>query len=361
MIRPFDWRDVGLVKTLSEQGLCLASETALTHGTHPLQNALLDYLMPGAGTPTWIWRDPDASGPAVFGQLQHRLGRKYARVLFIAPHLAALPSDVSWVEVVERLAQAAGERGAHNLLAEVSEENAEFEALRHAGFAIYSRQSVWKLPLGRVPPAPTAEVDLRPAASVDQLGISTLYSNIVPRLVQQVEPLPRRIETGYVLQKHNEIIAFLDIRRGPLGIWVKPYLHPEAYDLSEAVLQSGVSQISARSEKPIFVCVPRYQDWLQTIVTQSGFEALGAQAVMVKRLTARVAEPMLKPLPVVEGQATPATQARLHPPYEEPLTDGVLAYWLSHHAKTNHRRSPRSPERHSTSSGRRLTNRQSHR
>jgi hypothetical protein len=362
MIRSFDWRDVGLVKTLSEQGLCLDSETALTHGPHPLQSALLDYLMPGAGRPTLIWRGKNTGAPgdgqAAFGQLHHRLGRKQARVLFIAPQVAL--AAAGWAEVVERLAQIAGERGAHNLLAEVSEDSAEFDALRTAGFAIYARQSVWKLPPGRQLLTASVAVPLRPAASADAFAVSTLYSNVVPRLVQQVEQPPRHIERGYVLEKHGELIAFLDVRRGPLGIWVKPYLHPEAYDLSDAVLQTGVSQLTSRADKPIYVCVPRYEDWLQNVATRAGFEALGSQAVMVKRLAVGVTEPLLKPLPAVEGKATtPAAQIQVTPRDEAASPRRSFSLWLSH-AKTNHGRFARSDERDSNSHRRRALCRQSH-
>src|SRR5258708_12931153 len=84
MIRFFDWRDVGLVKTLADRGVCLDSETGLTQGNHPLQHALLSYLMPMAGAPTLIWR-ADGDHSAVFGQLSHRQGEEHARVLYIPP------------------------------------------------------------------------------------------------------------------------------------------------------------------------------------------------------------------------------------------------------------------------------------
>lgn len=366
MIRPFDWRDVGLVKTLSEQGVCLDSETALTHGPHPLQGALLDYLMPGAGMPTLIWRNTDTgnfgAGQAVVGQLHHRMGRRQARVLFMAPHVTLAAEG--WAELVERLAQMAGERGAHNLLAEVNEESAEFETLRSAGFAIYARQSVWKLPANGQSLTASMAVPLRPAVSTDAIAISTLYNNLVPRLVQQVEQPPRHIERGYVLEKQAELIAFLDVRRGPLGIWVKPYLHPEAYDLSDAVLQTGVSQLTASlpspTVKPVYVCVPRYEDWLQEVVMRAGFEALGSQAVMVKRLAVGVTESRLKPLPAVEGHiTTPATHINVIPRGENPLPGHSFFLRLSY-AKTNYGRFARSDERDTHSHRRRPGGRQSH-
>lgn len=339
MIRFFDWRDMGLVKTLSPHGICLDAETRLIHGAHPLQAALLAYLMPGAGAPTLVWRN---DGHSVFGQLRHRPGDEQARVLFIAPPCASAADG--WLPVVERLAVEAGGRGAHNLIADVSEENAEFEALRTAGFAIYARQSLWKLagPL----PAVKSAAPLHPASSADVLGVHTLYANIVPRLVQQVEPIPSH-RRGYVLKRNEELIAFLDVRRGPLGIWIEPYLHPEAYDLSEAVLLTCLHGLPHRNERPVYVCVRRYQDWLQEILAQAGFEAMGSQAVMVKRLVKRVTEPLLKPLPAMEGQVpntpTPIARAQIVQQDQEHFAAGQRGQSqssrrLKTYAKTNHGR-----------------------
>jgi hypothetical protein len=293
MIRFFDWRDMGLVKTLGQQGVCLDAEAGLIHGNRPLQEALLAFLMPGTGAPTLVWRN---SGREAFGQLRHRLGEEQARLLFIAPHSATLMEG--WLNVVEQLAAEAGRRGAHNLIAEVSEESTEFEALRLAGFAVYARQSLWKLS-GPIPDEGEL-VLLHPATSADAIGISTLYANIVPRLVQQVEPGPGH-RRGYVLKRNEELIAFLDVRRGPLGLWIEPCFHPEAYDLATAVLNTCLHAIPNRNDRPVYVCVRRYQDWLQEVLARGGFEAIGSQAVMVKRLVKRVTEP-LKARPAIEGQ-----------------------------------------------------------
>lgn len=311
MIRSFGWRDVGLVKTLGEQGVCLDAETGLLRGSHSLQNALFAYLLPGAGSPTIVWRaNSNDGGQAAFGQLGHRIGEEQARVLFMAPPCDDAPD--AWPSLLEKLAVEAGERGALNLLAEVNEEGCEFEALRTAGFAVYARQSLWSLPEGKLLQTSAHAVPLRPTTELDLIGVSTLCSNIIPRLVQQVEPITHRVARGYVLEHRGEIIAFLDVRRGPLGVWVEPYLHPEAYKLSEAVLHTGLRLISAGNEKSIYLCIHRYQDWLQEIVARAGFEALGSQAVMVKRLTARVKEPFRKALPVMETPvATPITQVQI--------------------------------------------------
>jgi hypothetical protein len=339
MIRFFDWRDVGLVKTLADRGICLDSETGLTQGNHPLQQALLSYLMPMGGAPTLIWR-ADGDHTSGFGQLSHRLGEEYARVLYMAP--AADASADGWQQLIERLAVEAGERRAQNLIAEVNEKSPESEALRQAGFAIYARQTLWKLATREAATKATENVAVRPAVRADTIGVNTLYSNVVPRLVQQVEPGPQHIERGYVLQDSGELVAFLDVRRGPQGIWVEPFLHPEAYDLSEAVLETCLQLLPSPIEKPLYVCVRRYQDWLQNVMPRVGFELLGSQVVMVKRLAVRITEPVLKQLPVVEGHvpnAIPSAQFTPHDDERRPVypSNGTAHYRWPTHAKANYR------------------------
>lgn len=300
MIRSFDWRDISLVRQLSDQGTCLDSITRLTRDAQPIQSALLAYLMPGAAAPTLVWRAGAAAG---FGQLRHRPGEELARALFVAP--AWSPDNPAWLPLVEQLAAEAGARGGHNLIAEVDEASGEFEALRLAGFAIYARQTVWRLS-GALPPAGGAGGGAaRPASRADAFAVATLYANLVPRLVQQVEPAPRPGQ-GFVFERAGQLVAFLDVRRGPIGLWVEPYVHPEAFDLSAEILAAALPQLAGggRAGRPIYVCVRRYQDWLQEILQAAGFECLGSQAVMVKRLAVRVAEAALKPLPALEAGAS---------------------------------------------------------
>ena len=304
MIRAFDWRDVGLVKALGRHGICLDSKPASPKAVGPSPTRCSLTLCPARARPPWCGvkglRPPLA-------KLRHRLGQEQARVLWVAP-----PCDGAadgWPPIVEQLAAEAGRRGAHNLIAEVREGGPEFEALRASGFGVYARQSVWKLsqPLH---PAP-ANISLRSAVGADTLGVNLLYTNIVPRLVQQVEPPPAQVR-GLVLEQKGELIAYLDVRQGPLGLWLDPYLHPEAFALSEAVIQAALGLLNNPAGLPVYVCVRRYQDWLQDLLAQTGFEMLEAQAMLVKRLAVRVTEPLLKPLPVVDNQATtPVVRARV--------------------------------------------------
>lgn len=321
MIRPFDWRDVGLVRALSERGLCLDSATRLTRGTQPLQSALLAYLMPRAGTPTLIWRD---EGHSAFGQLRHRAGDERARALFIAPGWSIEPAG--WLALVDQLAVEAGGRGGHNLLAEVDESSPEFEALRISGFAIYARQTIWRLNHDLAPTAPA--LPLRHASKEDGPNTLALYNDIVPRLVQQVEPTPEA-GRGYVLERGHDLVAHLAVRRGPLGIWVDPVVHPEAFDLADEIVSSALHFLTSanRAGRPVYVNVRRYQDWLQEPLRLAGFEKVASQAVMVKRLVVRVTEPALQSIPAIAARNTrPVAQVErlihIHPPNRAGLTSG---------------------------------------
>ena len=109
-----------------------------------------------------------------------------------------------------------------------------------------------------------------------RLAVNTLYSNVVPRLVQQVEPGPQHIERGYVLQEGDELVAYLDVRRGPQGIWVEPFLHPEAVrSVGGRCCWPACSCCPAASDKPLYLCVRRYQDWLQEVVARVGIRGAG--------------------------------------------------------------------------------------
>ena len=290
MIRAFDWRDVRLVRRLTEQGVCLDAETCYTRGWHSLQSALLGYLAPGAGTPTFVWHG-DGSGGAAFGQMQHRPGDDQARLLFLAPACPAATCP-AWEALIERFIAEAGERSAHNLIANVNDNSDEFDVLRRLGFAIYARQDIWRLS-GATPSVSrgeSASLALRAKHSADAWGIQTLYGNVVPRLVQQVEAPPPASGHGFVLEEDGEIVALLEVSRGPLGVWCEPFLHPEAYARSAEVVRAFLRLAANGGDRPILFCVRSYQDWLHEPLAEAGFEPAGEQAVMVKRLAVRLPE-----------------------------------------------------------------------
>ena len=297
MIRPFDWRDFALVRRLSEQGISFDSEAALTRGTHTLQSAVLSFLAPGVGLPTYICKYDNPPADA-FGQIRYRAGDENAHLIFVAP---SYNDSGAWEALLEHLCLEAAGRSAHNLVAEVDEHSPEFEALRQFGFAIYTRQHLWRREKPHPPVTAIVQPRLRSQASIDSISIQSLYANIVPRLIQQVEPPPNRHGHGFVLEENNEIVAFFDVGRGPLGIWIQPYLHPSVSDHANILIADLLCRFTDRDSVPIYVCVRSHQDWLRTPLIDLEFSPWADQAVMVKRLAVHIGEPDFKPLPAIRG------------------------------------------------------------
>jgi len=313
MIRSFDWRDLSLLHRVRHRGLCLDSQLAYTRGPNVLQYALLDMLNPGRTAHTLVLRP---GGQASIGQVLVPAGRNGAHIAFISP--AEVLEDRDGVELLEALARAAGERGAHSLIAEVDEDSPAFESLRRSGFAIYSRQRIWQ----RMPDAPAAPAESssspgapvwRLESSADTVAITGLYANLVPALVQQVEPPPANHEQGLVHWRQGELLGYLGVNSGPRGVWVQPYFHPAAED-PERLLAQALEEIPDRRTRPLTMCVRSYQSWMTAPLHDLGFEARADQAVMVKRLVVNLRQMQPALMPALEGTlpkpTAPFTQTR---------------------------------------------------
>lgn len=283
-IRPLDWRDLPLLHRLRDRGLCFDAKIAHTRGPHPLQSALLDAITPGRGELTLVAPDHDGSDLTAIGQLAHTQGEPNARIVFVGPASAIEEDHV--LHLMDRLAEAVGRRGAHHLIADVDADSRAFEVLRRAGFAVYARQRIWRLDPERAPQPP---VDGRwhEKNRSDESSVTRLYHNVVPGLVQQVEPPPGG--QGLVHWNEKELHAYLDIARGPLGTWVQPYLHPAAQD-HDLLLAAAFSRLTSESDQPVYLCVRSYQGWMNDTLARMGLTPRADQAVMVKRLTAKIRE-----------------------------------------------------------------------
>jgi hypothetical protein len=298
MIRPIDWRDLALLHRLRNEGLCLDSHLAYTSGRHPLQNALLDVLTPGRRTSTLVARPEEAGECHAVGQIRRHAAKPYARLTFIGP--IEVLTQPRCIELLDALNQFAGESGAQHLIAEVDESNTTFESLRQTGYATYARQRIWRLagsPLGDTTPLDSA---WRLEVRSDGPAIQSLYHNLVPALVQQVEPPPAINNRGFVHLGEGELLGYLDVDHGSQGVWVQPYFHPAAERIDD-LLAAFLVQYSYHPSKPIYVCVRSYQGGLSQPLEHLGFEPFNDQAVMVKRLTAAVRHPARAPLPALEG------------------------------------------------------------
>lgn len=324
MIRPFVLLDLPALHRYRHQGLFLDTTTALTWGPSLVSvGALLSYLAPATGVYTYLGTPDGKEQEQVIVQLVYPANASCARFSFLAPETAL--DSAAFHQMVEYLAERVGERGGHNLVAEVDEQASAYEALRRAGFAIYSRQRIWKL---EETPAQTGNPSpWRGVRQDDEPAVRNLYSALVPALVQQVDPPPWEHLRGLVYRQESELLAFVELNYGPRGIKAQPFVHPDMEQVSTRLTEM-IGRISNRRSRPVYLCVRSYQGWLEAPLEALGAQPGARQAVMVKRLTAAIKEPARAPLPALKGTtANPtvpiARSFSSHP--EEPRARARLA------------------------------------
>ncbi len=309
MIRPFNLRDLALVRRLSDRGVSLYTEPALTDSVHPLRGALLSIV--GGDFPTYVWKtkDRDAAG---FIQIYLEKDDLHAHILYLGS-TQEKPSSVPgqdegssainesvWVPLLEEAVVDIGRRGIHSLVAEVDELGEELPILRRAGFAVYTRQDIWVVAGAETVPQSNI---LRPCRPVDDWEIQLLYANTVPRLVQLVEPTPP-LDSGevWILREQGELSAFIHLHMGSVATWMRLFVHPNAEARAEEIVQAALRLIPAKASHAVYCCVRRYQSWLRGPMERTGFALWGSQAVMVKHTVHHLQKPVSELSASLESQ-----------------------------------------------------------
>lgn len=271
-LRALDLLDLPILHRYRNNALFLDSTRALTRG-NPLGAAgFLSHFNPARHVYTAIAKE---NGDSLLGCVIHTPGETFARLLYLAP--TTLLTHPGLVPLIEQLSTEAGTWGAFHIIAEVDETSEAFPALRSAGFAIYAWQRMWKI-------FPSTETAARSGwkrmRDTDLPSIQNLYHQIVPQLLQPVDPLPRRAE-GFICNEGGK--CHIRVAPGAAGIVLSPLIHPEA-DSVPAKLSSLVLELPNRRARPIYLRVRSYQAWLEPVLEDLGALAGPRQAVMVKHL-----------------------------------------------------------------------------
>ena len=280
--RLFTWRDMPALQNQRERSVFLDSALVLTRGQMLLPGALLSYIVPSAGVFTCVVDGLDSNPTSIIGQFIHSPASSSAHLTFLTPDAAIATPLI--LELLDIMAILAGQRGALRLLADVDELSEAFEAMRRSGYAIFSRQRIWRLEGHQQGKNETA--NWRDAHNRDAGAIRSLYNNVVPGLVQQVEPFDAQRPRGLVHDGGGEVQAYVELRYGRRGIWAQPFVHPDAEGLLESFINL-IHNIPSRFSRPVFICVRSYQSWLEPAIQDSGAEAGPRQAVMVKHLASQ--------------------------------------------------------------------------
>ena len=304
-VRPFDWRDLALLHSYRNQSVFLDSALVLTRGPLIVPGALFSFLAPGMGLFTAISLVNSSEENAAIGQIIHLVGAPFAHLTFVTPSQAF--ESPALQELLEYLITIAGGRGAFRLLAEVDDQVDAYDVLRQASFATYTRQRIWQLT--RQVARRESHQSWRQAVRQDALAIRLLYNNLVPGLVQQIEPFATNQRPhGMVYQQDDDLLAYVELRYGHRGIWAQPFFHPDTQDVAEnffGMLQS----MTNRGTRPVYICVRSYQSWLEPAIEELGAEAGARQAVMVKHL--RSLQKSARPLAVPTLEGSPEATASI--------------------------------------------------
>jgi hypothetical protein len=284
MIRSFDWRDFPSLHRNRNDGIWLDTALALTRwmGLVPT-GALLATLAPATGIYTYVAESDSTEDQQVVGQFIYPLGQENAKLTFLSPgEMIQKPAAST---LLDFLAARAGDRGAHNLLAEVDAPSNTYDVLRKAGFAIYSRQRVWELKSSG-----TVKNSLwRQVVEKDEHHVHYLYHSLVPALVQRTEPPPWENMNGLIFEFNGDTMGYVHLSYGPKGILAQPFVHPDT-DHAEELITTMHDAIPGIRSRPVYLAVRSHQAWLTPFMEELELKSGPHQAVMVKRMTVPLKE-----------------------------------------------------------------------
>jgi len=277
-IRPLAFFDLPYLHSFREQAIGLDTARTLTRGNPLGAVGLFSYVNPARHIYSAIVNGEDES---VLGGIIHSRDDMFAKLLFLAPSSQLGHPDLP--ELIDNLSAQAGAWGAFHVLAEVDETSDAFIALRKAGFSVYAWQRMWDV--SNIAETGSSFNWMR-VKSVDVPSIQNLYYQIVPPLLQPVEPQPKSA-LGWMC--NEGVKCYISAMQGVYGIVLSPLIHPEATDVSTK-LASLISNLPDRRNRPVYLCVRSYQAWLEPVLADLGARGADRQAVMVKHLARLVKE-----------------------------------------------------------------------
>jgi hypothetical protein len=220
---------------------------------------------------------------ALLGGVIHTRGDSFAKLLYLAP--SSRLGDAELPVLIEHLVIQAGEWKAFHVIAEVEESSEVFPALRMAGFSVYAWQKLWDVSMIEKAESGTGS-DWRRVRSVDLPAVQNLHYQIVPPLMQPVEPAPNHVG-GFVYSEN--VKCYAGITSGMYGIVLTPLIHPDEHNIGQKI-SALVSSLPDRRGRRIYINVRSYQTWLEPALVDLGAQASLRQAVMVKHLVRLIQE-----------------------------------------------------------------------
>ncbi|HUN24594.1 MAG TPA: hypothetical protein PK299_15805 [Anaerolineales bacterium] len=281
-VRDFSWRDFWLLQRVLPHAVYTFQQAAVTGQPPVVISTLQSYLSPQANGYAWLAHTPHHTLVAqmVFNSHQH-----LAHMYFLAASESqGLTEPASMSALLTQGAHMAGEQGMHYLVVELDSQHPSIAHFHSVGFTVYTHQSIWRLSekthIRKSPPF------LRKPTSQDLHAIAHLCHDVTPRMVQTVE-WQRPLQTepdGWVLEDGGDILAFFAVTSGIKGIFVKPYVHPQAESRLGELFSALLSCEFTRENRPFYLCLRNYQYWMSRHLAGLGFSPMAEQQVLAKRL-----------------------------------------------------------------------------
>ena len=298
-IRPLALLDLPFVYGFREEALGLDTARTLTRGNPLGAVGLFAYVNPARHIYSAI---ANGESDSVLGGIIHSRDETFAKLLYLAP--ASQLTHPGLPDLIENLSAQAGEWGAFHVLAEVDETSDAFVPLRRSGFSVYAWQRMWDV-------SEITEFNSGSAwnrvQSIHLPAVQSLYHQIVPPLLQPIEPQPRNA-VGWMCNEGAK--CYISATHGVYGIVLTPLIHPEATDVS-AKLTALIGNLPDRRNRPVYVCVRSYQAWLEPVLADLGARSGPRQAVMVKHLVHMVKDAALARATQPAGVVQPSRVSRV--------------------------------------------------
>jgi hypothetical protein len=280
-VRPLALLDLPQLYRFRDEAIGLDTARTLTRGNPLGAMGLFSYVNPVRHIYSAIGNGGDES--TILGGVIHSGSDTFAKLLYLAP--SSQLDHPRLPELIDFLSAHAGTWGAFHVLAEVDETGDAFVPLRRSGFSVYAWQRMWEV-------SEVAETgprsDWKRVRSVNLPAVQSLYHQIVPPLLQPMEPQPK---TPVGWMSNHDVKCYVSVSHGVYGIVLTPLIHPEAAEVS-ARLAALMSHLPDRRNRPVYVCVRSYQAWLEPVLADLGAKAGRRQAVMVKHLARMVKDPV---------------------------------------------------------------------
>ncbi len=275
-IRPLDLLDLPALYRYRDEVVNLDTARWLTRGNPLGAVGFMAYFNPARYLYSAVASE---NGISLLGGIIHTHGETFAKLLYLAP--ASRLDHPELPALLEALAAQAGNWGVFHLLAEADETSQAFTALRKAGFSVYAWQRMWDVSNLAGKNSSTRWMRMR---SVDLPWAQSLYHQIVPPLLQPIEPALKQPQ-GMVCTDRAK--CYVSVASGVYGVVLTPFIHPEVSGVSSKLAEI-IGNRAARRNRPVYLCVRSYQAWLEPVLEDLGATASERQAVMVKHLTRAV-------------------------------------------------------------------------